>query len=98
MEGQRVKARAGSTFKETEKNACPVDASELEAVLETTGDNFEGYEGPASGCARVWRVYGSGGATESSTGREGLRGARHHAFTSSRRPGCRITGKEDRRR
>ena len=44
MEGQRVKARAGSSFKGTEKTLALSMTGELEAALERTGDNFEGYE------------------------------------------------------
>ena len=44
MEGQRVKARAGSSFKETEKALALSMPAELEAALERTGDRFEGYE------------------------------------------------------
>jgi alanyl-tRNA synthetase len=44
MEGQRVKARAGSTFKETGKTLSLSMPPELERELEQTGDTFEGYE------------------------------------------------------
>ena len=44
MEGQRVKARAGSSFKGTEKTLALSMTGELESALEQTGDNFEGYE------------------------------------------------------
>ena len=44
MEGQRVKARAGSAFKEAEKALALSMPPELERALEQTGDIFEGYE------------------------------------------------------
>jgi alanyl-tRNA synthetase len=44
MEGQRVKARAGSTFKEAEKALALSMPPELERALEQTGDKFEGYD------------------------------------------------------
>jgi len=44
MEGQRVKARAGSTFKEAEKALALSMPPELERALEQAGDTFEGYE------------------------------------------------------
>ncbi len=44
MEGQRVKARAGSSFKEGEKALALSMAPELERKLEHAGDRFEGYE------------------------------------------------------
>nr|MDQ3349081.1 alanine--tRNA ligase [Acidobacteriota bacterium] len=45
MEGQRVKARAGSSFaKDAEKSLALSMPSDLERTLEETGDRFEGYE------------------------------------------------------
>ena len=44
MEGQRVKARAGSTFKDAEKALALSMPPELERTLEQAGDPFEGYE------------------------------------------------------
>jgi alanyl-tRNA synthetase len=44
MEGQRVKARAGSTFKEAEKALALSMPPEIEQALEGTGDTFEGYD------------------------------------------------------
>jgi alanyl-tRNA synthetase len=44
MEGQRVKARAGSSFKGAEKGLALTMPAELETLLEQTGDRFEGYE------------------------------------------------------
>jgi alanyl-tRNA synthetase len=44
MEGQRVKARAGSSFKGAEKALALSMSRELEAALDQTGDNFQGYE------------------------------------------------------
>jgi alanyl-tRNA synthetase len=44
MEGQREKARAGSTFKEAEKTLALTMPAEIEQALERTGDRFEGYE------------------------------------------------------
>jgi alanyl-tRNA synthetase len=44
MEGQRVKARAGSTFKEAEKALTFSMPPDLERVLDQTGDKFEGYD------------------------------------------------------
>ena len=49
MEGQRVKARAGSTFKGGAKGLTFAIQPELERVFEQTGDQFEGYE---STCVR----------------------------------------------
>jgi alanyl-tRNA synthetase len=44
MEEQRVRARAGSTFKEAEKALALSMPPEIERALESTGDKFEGYE------------------------------------------------------
>jgi alanyl-tRNA synthetase len=44
MEGQRVKARAGSSFKEAEKALALSMPPEIERALEQAGDAFEGYE------------------------------------------------------
>jgi len=44
MEGQRVKARAGSSFKEAEKTLSLSMPAELERELTRAGDVFEGYE------------------------------------------------------
>jgi alanyl-tRNA synthetase len=44
MEGQRVKARAGSTFKEAEKALSLSMPPEVEREFERTGDAFEGYD------------------------------------------------------
>ena len=44
MEGQRVRARAGSTFKEGEKALALSMPSDLERVMDQTGDKFEGYD------------------------------------------------------
>ena len=44
MEGQRVKARAGSSFKETEKTLNLSMSPELEREFTQAGDVFEGYE------------------------------------------------------
>jgi alanyl-tRNA synthetase len=44
MEGQRVKARAGSAFKEAEKALALSMPPDIERALEQTGDTFEGYE------------------------------------------------------
>jgi alanyl-tRNA synthetase len=44
MEEQRVRARAGSTFKEAEKALALSMSPEIERALESTGDKFEGYE------------------------------------------------------
>jgi alanyl-tRNA synthetase len=44
MEGQRVKARAGSAFKGAEKALTLTVPSELERTLDETGDQFAGYD------------------------------------------------------
>jgi alanyl-tRNA synthetase len=45
MEGQRVKARAGSSFaKDAEKSLSLTMPADLERTLDETGDRFEGYE------------------------------------------------------
>ena len=44
MEGQRVRARAGSAFKEAGKALSLTIPAEIERALEQTGDAFEGYE------------------------------------------------------
>ena len=44
MEGQRVKARAGSSFKGAEQALALTMSSELERALEGAGDQFAGYE------------------------------------------------------
>jgi alanyl-tRNA synthetase len=44
MEGQRVKARAGSAFKSAEKSLALEMPPEIERALEEAGDTFEGYE------------------------------------------------------
>jgi alanyl-tRNA synthetase len=44
MEGQRVKARAGSSFKETGKTLSLSMPPDLERQIAETGDVFEGYE------------------------------------------------------
>jgi alanyl-tRNA synthetase len=65
MEGQRVKARAGSSFKGTDKSLALSMPGELEAALERTGDNFEGYESiRVQGVPVVALFDESGGATD----------------------------------
>ena len=44
MEGQRVKARAGSAFKGADKALAFALSPELEQALDEAGDQFEGYE------------------------------------------------------
>jgi alanyl-tRNA synthetase len=44
MEGQRVKARAGSSFKGADKALALSMPPEVERALEQTGDTFEGYD------------------------------------------------------
>jgi alanyl-tRNA synthetase len=44
IEGQREKARAGSSFKRSAKTLSLTMAPELERVLDETGDQFAGYE------------------------------------------------------
>ncbi|MEO8077721.1 MAG: alanine--tRNA ligase [Acidobacteriota bacterium] len=44
MEGQRVKARAGSSFKDAEKALGLTMTPDVERALEKAGDVFEGYE------------------------------------------------------
>ena len=44
MEGQRVKARAGSAFKEAEKALTLSTPPDLEREMDRIGDAFEGYE------------------------------------------------------
>jgi len=44
MEGQRVKARAGSSFKTAEKGLAFTLTPELEKAFDAAGDIFEGYE------------------------------------------------------
>jgi alanyl-tRNA synthetase len=44
MEGQRVKARAGSSFKTADKGLAFALTPELEKALDAAGDVFEGYE------------------------------------------------------
>ncbi len=44
MEGQRVKARAGSSFKGGEKGLTFAIDAELDRVFERAGDQFEGYD------------------------------------------------------
>jgi alanyl-tRNA synthetase len=45
MEGQRVKARAGSSFaKDAEKSLALTMPADLERTLDQTGDRFEGYD------------------------------------------------------
>jgi alanyl-tRNA synthetase len=44
MEGQRVKARAGSAFKGAEKALTLTMGSDLERALDEAGDQFAGYE------------------------------------------------------
>jgi alanyl-tRNA synthetase len=49
MQGQRQKARAGSTFKTGEKGLTFVMDAEVERALDAAGDQFEGYD---STCVR----------------------------------------------
>ena len=44
MEGQREKARAGSSFKGAEKTLTLIMTPELEQALDEAGDQFEGYD------------------------------------------------------
>ncbi len=44
MEGQREKARAGSSFKGAEKALTLIMSAEVEQALDEAGDRFEGYE------------------------------------------------------
>jgi alanyl-tRNA synthetase len=65
MDGQRVKARAGSSFKGTEKALALSMSGELEAALQQAGDTFEGYESThVQGVPVVALFDESGGATE----------------------------------
>jgi alanyl-tRNA synthetase len=49
MQGQREKARAGSTFKTGEKSLTFTSGPDVDRALESAGDQFEGYE---STCVR----------------------------------------------
>jgi len=61
MEGQRVKARAGSSFKEAEKALALSMPPELERALEQTGDIFEGYEATSVAGVPVVALFDEGG-------------------------------------
>jgi len=73
MEGQRVKARAGSTFKETEKTLSLSIPPELERELEQAGDAFEGYEHTSVQGVPIVALFDEQGNTidELSAGRKG---------------------------
>ena len=63
MEGQRVKARAGSSFKGAEKGLTFALTPELEDALVSTGDQFEGYEGTCVAGVPVLALFDEGGQT-----------------------------------
>ncbi len=62
MEGQRVRARAGSNFsKETDKSLAFTMTPELERTLEGTRDTFEGYETTRVSGVPVVALFDEGG-------------------------------------
>ena len=61
MEGQRVKARAGSTFKEAEKTLNLSMSPEVEREFGQAGDVFEGYEHTAIAGVPVVALFDQGG-------------------------------------
>jgi alanyl-tRNA synthetase len=73
MEGQRVKARAGSAFKGAEKGLAFTMPPDLERVLGEAGDQFSGYESTCERGVPVLAVFDEGGAAVEALG-TGTRG------------------------
>jgi alanyl-tRNA synthetase len=73
MEGQRVKARAGSTFKEAEKALALTMPPEVERGLEQAGDRFEGYESTCLSGVPIVALFDEAGHSLEELG-EGTRG------------------------
>ncbi len=61
MEGQRDKARAGSSFKTKAADIAWTPASGTDTKLERAGDEFEGYTGTRVQGAQVLAIFGDGG-------------------------------------
>jgi len=61
MEGQRDKARAGSSFKAKAADIAWDPASGTDKKLEQAGDEFEGYTGTRVQGAKVLAIFGDGG-------------------------------------
>jgi alanyl-tRNA synthetase len=73
MEGQRVKARAGSSFKGVERSLALTMPPEIEQALDEAGDQFAGYDGTRTQGVPVLAVFDeTGAAVEDLTG--GTRG------------------------
>ena len=73
MEGQRVKARAGSSFKSGAKGVTFAVDPALERVFEEAGDRFEGYDSTAVRGVPVLALFGEDGqpVPELATGSRG---------------------------
>jgi alanyl-tRNA synthetase len=64
MEGQRVKARAGSSFaKDAEKSLALTMPADLERTLDETGDRFEGYDATCVPGIPVVALFDEGGSS-----------------------------------
>ncbi len=74
MEGQRVKARAGSSFKGGAKGLTFTASPDVERVFEATGDQFEGYETTSVRGVPVIGIFDEDGqpAAELATGTSGF--------------------------
>ncbi|MBA3886706.1 MAG: alanine--tRNA ligase [Acidobacteria bacterium] len=74
MEGQRLRARAGSAFKGGEKGLALTMGAELERTLDEVGDQFVGYESTRENGLPVLSLFDESGAavTELAAGARGL--------------------------
>ena len=81
MEGQREKARAGSSFKGAEKALTLTMSADVERALDEAGDRFEGYESTTVQGTTVVAIFDESGSVGRCAGRrrEGLHRARADA-------------------
>ncbi len=63
MEGQREKARAGSSFKGAEKALALTMSADVERALDEAGDQFEGYERPPCRGRPIVALFDEAGAS-----------------------------------
>ncbi len=92
MEGQRERARAGSTFDQKKAAGFTFASDAARTTLEQTPDRFVGYDTTAIDDATVVALFdaGAGAGRDARRRRAGLRRHRSHAVLSrSRRPGVR---------
>ncbi len=84
MEGQREKARAGSSFKGAKDALSLTMDADLERALDGAGDRFEGYDQTTVQGTTIVGLFGESGASidDARRRREGLHRAREHTVLS----------------